>query len=54
MTNPKVVNAPMGGGIDTVVDPAETRWWLANSVKRLPPMWFRTAKKDPSLDPWRG
>lgn len=50
--NAKAVNAVMGGGIDDVIDPAETRWWLANSLKRLPPVPVRTQKKYPYIDPW--
>ncbi len=48
----KAVNAVMGGGIDDVIDPAETRRWLANGLKRLPPVPVRTGKKYPYIDPW--
>ena len=30
----KAVNAAAGGGIDVVIDPAETRSWIAESLKR--------------------
>jgi acetyl/propionyl-CoA carboxylase alpha subunit/acetyl-CoA carboxylase carboxyltransferase component len=48
----KAVNAVAGGGIDDVIDPADTRRWIANSLRRLPPAPFRTDKKYPSIDPW--
>jgi acetyl-CoA carboxylase carboxyltransferase component len=50
--NAKAVNAVMGGGIDDVIDPAETRRWLANSLRRLPLVAPRTTKKYPYIDPW--
>ncbi len=48
----KAVNAVAGGGIDDVIDPADTRTWLVNSLKRLPPVPPRTDKKYPYIDPW--
>ncbi len=48
----KAVNAVMGGGIDDVIDPADTRDWIAKSLKRLPPVPPRTTKKYPCIDPW--
>ena len=48
----KAVNAVMGGGIDDVIDPAETRTWLANGLRRLPPVPPRIEKKYPYIDPW--
>jgi acetyl/propionyl-CoA carboxylase alpha subunit/acetyl-CoA carboxylase carboxyltransferase component len=50
--NARAVNAVMGGGIDDVIDPADTRRWIANGLKRLPPASPRTAKKYPCVDPW--
>jgi len=50
--NAKAVNAVAGGGIDDVIDPADTRGWLANSLRRLPPVPARTTKKYPYIDPW--
>jgi hypothetical protein len=35
--NARAVNAVMGSGVDDVIDPADTRSWVANSLKRLPP-----------------
>ena len=48
----KAVNAVMGGGIDDVIDPAETRRWIINGLKRVPPTPVRTEKKYPYIDPW--
>jgi len=48
----KAVNAVMGGGIDDVIDPAATRTWLVNSLRRLPPVPARIQKKYPYIDPW--
>ena len=48
----KAVNAAAGGGIDDVIDPAETRSWVAESLKRLPPKPVRTEKKYPYVDTW--
>jgi acetyl-CoA carboxylase carboxyltransferase component len=48
----KAVNAVTGGGIDDVIDPADTRKWIVNSLKRLPPVLPRTEKKYPYIDPW--
>ena len=48
----KAVNAAAGGGIDDVIDPAETRSWIAASLKRLPPKPHRTKKKYPYIDTW--
>ncbi len=48
----KAVNAAVGGGLDDVIDPAETRSWIVESLKRLPPPAPRTGKKYPYIDPW--
>jgi acetyl-CoA carboxylase carboxyltransferase component len=48
----KAVNAAAGGGIDDVIDPADTRDWIASGLKRLPPAPARTTKKYPYIDPW--
>jgi acetyl-CoA carboxylase carboxyltransferase component len=48
----KAVNAAAGGGLDDVIDPAETRDWIAQHLKRLPPLPPRTGKKYPCIDPW--
>ncbi|PZC50376.1 MAG: Acetyl/propionyl-CoA carboxylase [Chloroflexi bacterium] len=48
----KAVNSAPGGGIDDVIDPAETRDWLATHLRRLPPLPPRTGKKYPFIDTW--
>ncbi|MAI41840.1 MAG: carbamoyl-phosphate synthase large subunit [Gammaproteobacteria bacterium] len=48
----KAVNAAPGGGLDDVIDPAETRGWIAASMKRVPPTAPRTEKKYPFIDTW--
>ena len=50
--NAKAVNAAAGGGIDDVIDPADTRSWIASGLKRVPPPPARTTKKYPYIDPW--
>ena len=48
----KAINAGVGGGLDDVIDPADTRSWIANSLRRLPPLPPRTEKKYPYVDTW--
>tara|TARA_B100002003_G_scaffold43847_3_gene39216 strand:- start:7318 stop:10725 length:3408 start_codon:yes stop_codon:yes gene_type:complete len=48
----KAVNAGTGGGLDDVIDPADTRDWIASAMKRLPPVPERTEKKYPYIDTW--
>lgn len=48
----RAVNAAVGGGLDDVIDPAETRRWIVNSMKRLPPVPPRDGKKYPYVDTW--
>lgn len=48
----KAINAGVGGGLDDVIDPADTRSWIASSLKRLPPKAPRTGKKHPYIDTW--
>ena len=48
----RAINASVGGGIDDVIDPADTRDWIANSLRRLPPVLPRTGKKYPYIDTW--
>jgi hypothetical protein len=35
-----------------VIDPADTRDWIASGLKRLPPTPARTTKKSPYIDQW--
>lgn len=48
----RAVNAGSGGGLDDVIDPAETRTWIANSLRRLPPRSARSVKKYTYIDTW--
>ena len=48
----RAVNAAVGGGLDDVIDPAETRRWIVNSMKCLPPTPPREGKKYPYVDTW--
>ncbi len=48
----RAVNALRGYGVDDVIDPAETRSWIARGLKRLPPVPPRTEKKHPYIDTW--
>ena len=48
----KAVNAAAGGGVDDVIDPADTRPWITASLRRLPPPPPRTGKKRPYVDTW--
>jgi len=48
----RAVNAAAGGGIDDVIDPADTRDWIARGSRRVPPAPPRTGKKYPYIDPW--
>ena len=47
----KAVNAAAGGGIDDVIDPAETRNWVSNALKSLP-LKSKSGKKRPNIDTW--
>lgn len=48
----KAVNAGTGGGLDDVIDPSDTRGWIASSLMRLPPTAPRSEKKYPYIDTW--
>ena len=48
----KAVNAAAGGGLDDVIDPAETRSWIVRGLASLPPTPPRDGKKYPYIDPW--
>ena len=50
--NSKAINAAVGGGLDDVIDPAETRSWISAGLKRLPPITPRRNKKYPYIDTW--
>ena len=47
----KALNQASHFGIDDTIDPADTRWWLANllaSIRATP----RSGKKRPAIDAW--
>jgi len=49
----KAVNS--GGtnyGIDDVIDPADTRAWIAQGLESVPTPPPRTTKKRPNIDTW--
>ena len=48
----KAVNAAAGGGLDDVIDPADTREWIAQSMSRLPAPAPRSEKKYPYINTW--
>ncbi len=50
--NARAVHAAAGGGIDDIIDPADTRDWIATSLRRLPPTPPREGKKYPYIDTW--
>jgi len=39
-------------GIDDVIDPVDTRAWIAQGLRSLPPVLPRTEKKRPNIDTW--
>ena len=48
----KAVTSAVGGGVDDVIDPAETRGWIVAGLKRIPVVQKRTSRKYPHMDPW--
>jgi acetyl-CoA carboxylase carboxyltransferase component len=50
--NARAVNAGAGGGLDDVIDPADTRDWIVQSMRRVPPTPPRSGKKYPCIDTW--
>ena len=48
----KAVNAAAGGGLDDVIDPAETRSWIVEGLKKVPPVPIRSEKKHAFIDTW--
>ena len=48
----KAVNAAAGGGLDDVIDPAETRSWIVEGLKKVPPVPQRSEKKHAFVDTW--
>ena len=50
--NARAVNAASYYGVDDVIDPAETRRWIAEGLRALPPPGPRQGKKRPCIDTW--
>jgi len=48
----KALNTASHFEIDDVIDPADTRRWLATVLKSAPPPAPRTSKKRPNIDTW--
>ena len=48
----RAANAATGGGLDDVIDPADTRAWIVNGLRRVPPTPPRTGKKHAYIDTW--
>jgi acetyl-CoA carboxylase carboxyltransferase component len=48
----KAVNMASLFEIDDVIDPVDTRAWIANTLRALPAPAPRTGKKRPCVDPW--
>jgi acetyl-CoA carboxylase carboxyltransferase component/biotin carboxyl carrier protein len=48
----KAANSASFFGVDDVVDPADTRSWIARGLRSLPPVVPRTGKKRPYIDTW--
>ena len=51
-TNGKAVSIASVLEIDEVIDPAETRHWIAAGLRSLPPVPPRTGRKRPCVDAW--
>lgn len=48
----KAVNSASFYGVDDVIDPADTREWIASGLRSLPPVEPRKGKKRPNIDTW--
>ncbi len=48
----KALNQASYFAIDDTIDPADTRWWLANLLASIRPPAPRTGKKRPGIDAW--
>ena len=48
----KALSMGSGPSLDDVIDPAETRRWVAAGLKSLPPIPARTGKKLRWVDSW--
>jgi acetyl-CoA carboxylase carboxyltransferase component len=48
----KAANSAPFFGVDDVIDPADTRFWISRGLKSIPPVAPRTGKKRPYIDTW--
>ncbi len=48
----KAVNSATHFGIDEVIDPADSRRWIASTLRSTPPPSARTTKKHLVMDSW--
>ncbi len=48
----KALNSATHFGIDEVIDPADSRRWIASTLRSTPPPTPRTSKKHPFVDSW--
>ena len=48
----KAVNMASHFEIDEVIDPAESRQWIAAGLRSVPPAPRRSGKKRPNVDTW--
>ncbi len=48
----KALNTASHFEIDDVIDPADSRRWIASALRSVPPPAARTGKKRPSIDTW--
>lgn len=51
-TRGKALNTASHFEIDDVIDPAESRRWIVETLRSMPPTPPRTAKKRPAVDTW--
>jgi acetyl-CoA carboxylase carboxyltransferase component len=48
----KALNSGVSFGVDDVIDPMDTRAWIANGLRSVPPPLPRREKKRPNVDTW--
>ena len=48
----KAVNVASHFELDDVIDPADSRTWIANALRSAPPAPPRAGKKRPCIDTW--
>jgi acetyl-CoA carboxylase carboxyltransferase component len=48
----KALNSATHFGIDEVIDPADSRRWIASTLRSTPPPSARTTKKHRFVDSW--